>query len=139
MTRPVLGAIAVVCHQGQVILIQRGKDPRAGMWGFPGGHVEYGETGMQAAARELLEETGVVARPRSYLTNIDVIARDDTNAVRAHYLLTAVLCDYVSGHPVAADDAAQAGWYAVDGLEDAGLDLLDQVVDVARVALQQLA
>ncbi len=134
MTRPILGTIAVVCHHGRVILVQRGKEPRAGMWGFPGGHVELGETAMQAAARELLEETGVVAQPRHYLTNIDVIARGDDGVISAHYLLTAVLCDYVSGTPVPADDAAQAGWYPVEGLEHAGLDLLDQVVDVAQLA-----
>ncbi|UWQ92127.1 NUDIX hydrolase [Rhodobacteraceae bacterium M382] len=138
MIRPVLGTIAVVCHEQQVILVQRGKEPRAGMWGFPGGHVELGETALQAAARELLEETGVIARPRQYLTNIDVIARNETGGISAHYLLTAVLCDYVSGQPVAADDAAQAGWYPVDGLETAGLDLLDQVIDVARLAQRHM-
>lgn len=134
---PVLGAIAVVCRDGEVILVQRGKAPRQGMWGFPGGHVELGETALDAAVRELREETGVEAVARRYLNNIDVIVRSEDGVVQTHYLLAAVLCDYVSGEPVAADDAASAGWFAVETLEDSGLALLDQVIATARLALEQ--
>ena len=63
MNRPLVGVIAVVCHRDRVVLVQRGKQPSAGMWGFPGGHLELGETALQAAARELHEETGVTALP----------------------------------------------------------------------------
>ncbi|UWS80217.1 NUDIX hydrolase [Phaeobacter sp. G2] len=137
--RPVLGAIAVVYHLGQVILIQRKTEPNAGWWGFPGGHVELGETAMQAAIRELFEETGVVARPLEYLTNIDVLLRDSVGAVQKQYLLTAVLCAYESGTPVPDDDALQASWIPVDEIEERGLELIDQVADVARLARQRQA
>ncbi len=132
--RPLVGAIAVVCHLDRVILVQRGKAPSAGMWGFPGGHVELGETALQAAARELLEETGVTARPLEYLTNIDVILRDDAGQIERQYLLVAVLCEYQSGTPLPADDAEQAQWLTVEDLGTCGLPLLDQVVEVARMA-----
>lgn len=134
MTRPLVGAIAVVCHHGRVILVQRGKAPSVGMWGFPGGHAELGETALQAAARELLEETGVTARPLEYLTNIDVILRDDNGTVERQYLLVAVLCEYQHGTPVPDDDAEQAQWLAIDDLKICGLPLLDQVVEVAELA-----
>ena len=132
--RPVLGAIAIVYHQDQVILVQRKTQPNAGWWGFPGGHVEMGETALQAATRELYEETGVQARAIDYLTNIDVMLRDGEGAVQKQYLLTAVLCAYESGSPVPADDALQACWLPVEGLEDSGLELIDQVAEVARLA-----
>ena len=132
--RPILGAIAVVYHRGEVLLIQRKTAPNAGWWGFPGGHVELGETAMEAARRELLEETGVVARPLDYLTNIDVILRGPDGTVQKQYLLTAVLCAYESGTAQPADDALQARWLAVDELEDQGLPLIDQVAVVARLA-----
>ena len=138
MNRPLVGAIAVVCHRDRVILVQRGKQPSAGMWGFPGGHLELGETALQAAARELLEETGVIARPLSYLTNIDVILRDKDGAVESQYLLTAVLCEYQQGTPQPADDAEQAQWIAISDLRTSGLPLLDQVVEVAQMAQAQL-
>lgn len=41
---------------GTVLLLKRAKD---GMWGFPGGHVEEGETELEAATRECVEEMGV--------------------------------------------------------------------------------
>ncbi|MBQ4823442.1 NUDIX hydrolase [Leisingera sp. HS039] len=136
--RPVLGTIAVVCrHFGgrdQVILVQRGKDPNAGWWGFPGGHVEMGETALQAAARELQEETGVIAKPLEYLTNVDVISRDAAGTAQRQYLLTVVLCGYISGEPVPDDDAEQAEWIPISEIESRGLQLLEQVADVARLA-----
>ena len=132
--RPIVGAIAVVCHQDQVILVQRGKPPSTGMWGFPGGHVELGETALEAAARELKEETGVTAHPREHLTNIDVVLRDQDGVVEHHYLLVAVLCDYQAGDPYPDDDADQARWITVEDLETCGLPLLDQVAEVARLA-----
>jgi len=131
---PILGALAVVCHQDRVILVQRRNPPSAGMWGFPGGHVELGETAMQAAARELAEETGVTARPLEYLTNVDVLMSDDSGTVTRQYLLTAVLCEYVSGTPAPDDDALQAEWLSVDDLAASALPLLDQVLEVARLA-----
>ena len=70
MTAPKLGAIAVVVRKGRMLLVQRKKNPNAGTWGFPGGHVQLGETAMQAAVRELAEETSVVATPNRYLTTL---------------------------------------------------------------------
>lgn len=110
MSRPKLGAIAVVAHNGRLLLVKRKNEPNANTWGFPGGHVELGETALAAAARELCEETGVIAAPRRYITNIDAITHNPDGSVRFHYLLAAVLCDYVSGDPVAADDVSDARW-----------------------------
>ncbi|MFS4582010.1 NUDIX hydrolase [Phaeobacter sp. C3_T13_0] len=145
--RPVLGALAVVCHPrsggDQVILVQRKSPPNAGWWGFPGGHVELGETAMQAAARELEEETGVITAPREVLTHVDVMLRDDAGVVQRQYLLIAVLCDYISGQPTPDDDALQAEWVAVADLT-AGFGntpdrmLIDQVAEVAALAQKQM-
>ena len=43
----------------EVLLVQRGSDPYAGKWAFPGGYVEEMEPLDRAASRELEEETGV--------------------------------------------------------------------------------
>ncbi len=110
LTHPQLAALAVVLHQGRLLLVRRRNEPDAGLWGYPGGRVELGETAMAAAARELLEETSVRAAPRAYLDNLDIILRDSTGDVSVHYLLAAVLCDYVEGSPVAADDVSDAAW-----------------------------
>ena len=133
--RPVLGAIAVVLRAGSVLLVQRRTPPNVGSCGFPGGHVELGETAKQAAVRELAEETGVRAEALEYLTNVDVLLHNETGHVTRQYLLTAVLCHYLEGTPMAADDAADARWVALSDLEGAGYQLIDQVAEVAHLAV----
>ncbi|MEM9761982.1 MAG: NUDIX domain-containing protein, partial [Pseudomonadota bacterium] len=102
--------------------------------GFPGGHVDLGETAMDAAARELREETSVVARPIRYLTNVDVIEHDETSAVRFHFLLAAVLCEYVSGEPLAQDDVSDARWWPIEGVLNGAISCSKHVDSVVRLA-----
>ncbi|NCO21909.1 MAG: NUDIX hydrolase [Rhodobacterales bacterium] len=133
-TRPRLAALAVVIQNANVLLVQRRNPPSAGTWGFPGGHVELGETALDAAVRELREETAVVARPMRYLTNLDVIERDKDGALLFHFLLAAVLCDYVSGTPVAGDDALAAAWVPLSGLTEGRLPTSPRLAEVLRAA-----
>jgi diadenosine hexaphosphate hydrolase (ATP-forming) len=60
MSEPILGAGGVVLNsRGEVLLI---KYPgKRGAWDFPKGHIDPGETVLEAALREVLEEGGVVA------------------------------------------------------------------------------
>lgn len=132
---PKLGALAVLVRETEVLLVQRKKEPDAGLWGFPGGHVEAGETGLEAAIRELHEETTVVARPIRYLTNVDVIQHDKDGALQFHYLLAAVLCDFVSGVPTAGDDASDARWFPVDHVLSGDLATSRNVGTVLRRAI----
>ncbi|MGA7262930.1 MAG: 8-oxo-dGTP diphosphatase MutT [Stellaceae bacterium] len=55
-----VSAVALVDADGRVLLAQRpaGK-PLAGLWEFPGGKVNPGETPETALARELAEELGI--------------------------------------------------------------------------------
>ncbi len=118
-----------------MLLVQRRNPPDAGLWDFPGGHVEPGETALAAAARELAEETGITARPRAYLDNIDLIVHGPDGALQYHSLLAGVLCDYVSGQPVAADDALDARLWPVADVLDGHLPLSASVADLLRRAL----
>ena len=58
----VMNVIAVYDRTREHILMcRRNRDPYRGKFNFVGGKVEAGESGMQAAYRELREETGITA------------------------------------------------------------------------------
>ncbi|MDG6920323.1 MAG: NUDIX domain-containing protein [Nitrososphaerota archaeon] len=63
MARPlpkvVLGAGTVIHRGGRLLVLKRAEEPNRGLWAFPGGKVEVGETPMQAAVRETKEEAGI--------------------------------------------------------------------------------
>ncbi|MTH35368.1 NUDIX domain-containing protein [Paracoccus limosus] len=137
MSFPRLAALAVTLQGDRVLLVRRRNPPDAGLWGYPGGHVEAGETALDAAARELAEETGVIAKPLAYLDNVDVIERGADGALRFHFLLAAVLCDYVSGQPVAGDDALDAAWVPVGEVLSGALPQSASVAAILRRAMAQ--
>ena len=129
---PKLAAIAVVICGDQVLLAQRKNEPDAGLWGFPGGHVEYGETALDAAARELREETAVIATPARYLTNLDIITHDASGAIEHHFLLAVVLCTYQSGKPNACDDVSDVKWFQIEDV--AALKTSADVIETINLA-----
>lgn len=131
---PIPAVIAVVVENSRALLVRRANPPDAGLWGYPGGKIEYGETVSEAAIRELREETGVEARALDVITTLDILVRAEDGAVTQHYILIAVLCRWLSGEPVAADDALEAGWFALDDLRPETLPMSEDVDVIARRA-----
>lgn len=114
---------------GEFLLVLRGRPPAKDLWAFPGGRLDFGETLEQAARRELREETGLEARDIRFHTLIEIIG-DDGGSEPPHHFVLAVHRATVSGDPVAADDAAEAGWFSV--AEMASLDITETTLAVAR-------
>ena len=56
---PKLVGATIPEQDGQVLLTRRSIDPGRGLWTYPGGFVDYGETVTDAAVRETFEETGL--------------------------------------------------------------------------------
>lgn len=131
---PVPAVIAVVVHEGRALLVRRANPPDAGLWGFPGGKIEFGETVADAAVRELFEETGVRGEAQGVLTTLDILVPSDEGGIQQHYILIAVRCRWLSGAPVAADDALDAGWFSVADLDPTTLPMSADVDAIARQA-----
>lgn len=133
VVRPVPATIGVIFREGKVVLVRRANPPDAGRWGLPGGKIDFGESIAGAATREVLEETGITARAKSVLTALDV---HDVREGRIcqHFILVAVLCEWVDGEPRAGDDALEARWFTPAELEAADLALSMNVREVIRLA-----
>ena len=120
MTFPV-PTVGVICLRGdEVLLIKRGTAPRLGQWSLPGGRMEWGETTVAAGLRELKEETGVEAEILGLVDVIDGVfsARPlldgKVGEVTRHYVLIDYAARWISGEPVAGDDAAEARFVTRD-------------------------
>ena len=108
---PRCGASAAIFRDGEVLLIQRAKGAFTGLWSFPGGHIEPGETARTAAQREVAEETGCQVRIGGVLDVHDVIGRDAAGALSVHYVIAVYWGVWQSGEPVASSDAAAARFW----------------------------
>ncbi len=107
-------AVGVVCLRGDaVLLIRRGTPPRQGEWSLPGGRIEPGERAVDAALRELREETGVEAEITGLIDVVDGLFPE----AGRHYVLIDYAARWVSGEPAAGDDAAEARFVALADVE----------------------
>lgn len=58
-TGPRLAVSAGIFRDGKILLVRRAREPAKGVYTFPGGRVEFGESLHEALAREVREETGL--------------------------------------------------------------------------------
>ena len=121
---PLAGVGAVVFHQNRVLLIKRGQPPNAGQWAIPGGRIKLGETLQQAAEREILEETGIRIKAGEPVFSFDLIQHDKQGQCELHYVVVDLTAEYISGEPIAGDDAAEARWISAGELADLTVNAL---------------
>lgn len=121
--RPALTVdVAIVTREARprVLLIRRKKEPFAGSWALPGGFVDENERLADAARRELVEETGVTVADLEQLYTAGDPGRDPRGwTVSVAYLAQV---DPAALQPVAADDAEEVGWHALDALPPMAFD-----------------
>jgi 8-oxo-dGTP pyrophosphatase MutT (NUDIX family) len=73
--------VFVLVRRGEEYLVLRRSEKQGGYWHSVAGAVEQGETYAEAAARELLEETGLAAEPRDLGRSFDY----DIQGWESHY------------------------------------------------------
>ena len=103
----------------KLLLIQRKNEPCKGKWAFPGGFMNIDETTIDAARRELKEETGLMVGELIRVGVFDAVHRDPRERIItvAYYTILDKPAE-VSG----LDDAAQAKWFLLTELPDLAFD-----------------
>jgi len=81
MFKPHVTVACVVHAQGKFLVVEETINDKA-LWNQPAGHLEANETLVQAAARELWEETGIDAIPQHFIRMHQWIAPDNTPFLR---------------------------------------------------------
>lgn len=130
----------------QYLLAQRARSPGKGTWSLPGGKVNLGEGCLEAAARELLEETALGPKELRYspwpIAATDVIVPEsDENAtsVAFHYVLTQFFAFAEADvEPHSGDDASSVRWATLAEVESGSFPLGGDVASVLRRAEQLL-
>lgn len=132
-------------NSAHYLLIQRKNPPDAGKWSLPGGKIELGEATLDAAQRELTEETNLSADhcqwyPYPFMTT-DAIFPNTDGSYAFHYLIAqcfAQLGEYEKLPTLeASDDALDAKWWTLKEIQAQLVPdraVSDMVVDVIRRA-----
>jgi len=95
MMRPVVGVGVFVKKDGKVLIQKRISSHGIGTWCLPGGHLEYGETPEQTAAREAKEEVNVDIKNAKIVGITNDFMPDD----KRHGVTIFVEAEYAGGEP----------------------------------------
>ncbi len=126
---PAVGAAVLLTDEaGRVLLVKRGPtSTRSGRWCIPCGFVDYGEDVRAAAARELHEETGLVAEVDDV---IQVLSnRHDPAKLSIGIWFAGRL---IGGMLQAGDDAVDVGWFSLGGLPELAFETDRALLDSLR-------
>jgi ADP-ribose pyrophosphatase YjhB (NUDIX family) len=105
-----LAASVGVFREGRVLIAERLVEPAKGLFTFPGGRVELGETLAEAALRELMEEVGVEARIAGFIDHVETVVRGPGGEPSFHAVICAFAAHWVAGEPRSSDEIGQTIW-----------------------------
>lgn len=112
----------------EVLLIQRAHQPFKNYWALPGGFINMRETLKQSAARELEEETGLVALDLVQVHTYGDPDRDPRGRVVS--VAYATLLDGSTVHPIhPGSDAGEADWFPLEELPEMAFDHQQIIMD----------
>jgi 8-oxo-dGTP diphosphatase len=119
--RPAVTADVILFDENRtrILLIKRKNNPFAGNWALPGGFMEMNETLLDAAQRELMEETSISGVSLHFFCMADKPDRDPRGRTLSGVFWG--VCPALA-MPLAADDAAELAWFGLNSLPDLAFD-----------------
>jgi ADP-ribose pyrophosphatase YjhB (NUDIX family) len=107
---PKVVVIALIEDAGRVLLGRRDIEPGRGLWGLPGGYVDWDEHPEAALVRECAEEMQVDVEPQELL-DVQHIVLDEEGIVFLPYRAR-----LIGGEAAAGDEVQEVGWFRPNGL-----------------------
>jgi ADP-ribose pyrophosphatase YjhB (NUDIX family) len=107
---PKVVVIALIEDAGRVLLGRRDIEPGRGLWGLPGGYVDWDEHPEAAVVRECAEEMQVDVEPQELL-DVQHIVLDEEGIVFLPYRAR-----LIGGEAAAGDEVQEVGWFRPNGL-----------------------
>lgn len=101
---------AIIYKNGAYFATQRGYGEFEGMWEFPGGKIELGETVESALKREIQEELGIDITVDKFLCTTDY------DYPSFHLTMHCYLCRIISGE-IELREHKSARWLTVEALD----------------------
>ncbi|MDD5328181.1 MAG: NUDIX hydrolase [Phycisphaerae bacterium] len=135
--RPMVAADSAIFRffsgRARLLLVNRKYEPYKGKWCLPGGFVNLDEELIDAAARELAEETGLTGVRLEQVHAFGALGRDP----RGRVITITFMGTITKGRnkPKAGDDAAKARWFDIEKLPE---DLAFDHNEVVRLVIKKL-
>jgi 8-oxo-dGTP diphosphatase len=130
---PIVAVGAIIQRGEQIVLVRRAQEPALGLWTFPGGAVELGETAQDAVRREAREETGLEIQVAEVIAVLDNVVPDEQGRIRYHYLIVDYLAHPTGGCLQAGTDVSDVRWVGLADLD--GLEMTEKARQLARELL----
>lgn len=107
MSQPEAGCGAAILNKaGELLLIQRLREPEADYWGLPGGKIDFGEPAKTAVIREIAEELDVQIR----ITGLACLTETINAGDGKHWVAPVYSAVIVSGTPRIMEPEKHGGW-----------------------------
>src|SRR5262245_25521484 len=110
---PKVAAAVLLVQEGRVLLVRRVNEPFRGLWTLPAGFVDGGEDPAKEAARECLEETGLIVRVKRVY---DIVPGREHP--RGADFIIVYQAEIVGGELAPGDDADDVDWFDEDHLPE---------------------
>lgn len=91
-------------HGDEVLLIPRANAPFSGLWTFPGGRMEAGETELECVRRELFEETGLLVEDPTQVL-VETVGEGNTS-----YRLAVFAAEFRMAAPLTSPEIRDWEW-----------------------------
>lgn len=108
---PLPAVAALIAHQNKVLIVRTHK--WSGLWGVPGGKIDYGEDTLTALKREMREEVGLEIFEPVYAFYSDII-EDPFFYKPAHFLSLEFVAYSASDHVIPNEEIAEFAWVSVE-------------------------